>query len=157
MTPALARRFALWALVAWGVSVVLLLLFGDYLAGPAGGAVARPRTRPDLAAAVSAVLLAAATVLLLSWVTSMVAGPFALVKMRDRPNTLGVYRTIILPLSLAVGLVCAIAFPVKWNAGCDSHRAVVPLVTVPLYLLSDPDQAPVAYLRIPTTDGCSGV
>lgn len=90
--------------------------------------------------------LAAVTALVLSWVTSMVAGPFALVKLRGKSDTLRVYTSIVLPLSLAVGLVFAIAVPVEYGSDCDFNKAVVPLVTAPIYWLGDPSEARVSYV-----------
>lgn len=81
MTAALARRIAHWSLIAWSASVLLVVVFGS------------PNGTSDLAASAGALLLAMATALLLSWVTSMAAGPFALVKMRGRPDLLGVWKT----------------------------------------------------------------
>lgn len=140
MTASLARRIALWSLVAWAVSVLL--------------AVIRSGGHRNIATFLAALLIAAATALVLSWLTSMVAGPFMLVKLRGRPDTLGVYRTIVLPLSLAVGLVCAIAVPVHWESQCDRHSAVVPLVTAPVYLIGQPQSARVAYIDFIAVPTC---
>jgi hypothetical protein len=136
-----ARRIAFWSLIAWGVTMLLALIFS-------GGS-------PGILTILGAVLIAAATALVLSWVTSMIAGPFALVKMRRRPDTLGVYTRIILPLSLGIGLILAIAVPVHWTHNCVRRGAVVPLITAPIYLLGSPSDASIAYFKLADTPGCS--
>jgi hypothetical protein len=109
----------------------------------------------DLLALALGVLLAALTVLAIAWVTSMVAGPFVLVKLRNRPDTLGVWTTIVLPLSLAFALVCAVAIPLQWTEGCVRQKAVAPLFSVPVFLLKSEDRAPVAYVRFDDDRVCS--
>ncbi len=142
MTAARARRIAFWSLVVWALSVF-------WAAVTSGG-------EKDVLTFVVAFLIAAATALVLSWVTSMVAGPFALVRLRKRPDTLGVYTSIVLPLSLAFGLICAIAVPVSWNTECGRHHAVVPLITAPVYVLGHPESARVAYIDYITLPTCGG-
>lgn len=109
---------------------------------------------PDFVSLLVAVLLAGLTVLAIAWVTSMVAGPFVLVRLRNRPDTLGVWTTIVLPLSLAFALICAIAVPVQWTERCVQHKAIVPLFSAPFYLVSSPDRAPIAYFRISDETAC---
>jgi hypothetical protein len=144
LTPRLARRFAFWALAAWVASIVVVLLFGGVVGDPGFATIA------------GAVLLAAATALVISWVTSMVAGPFALVKMRNRPDTLDVWKSIVLPLSLATGLILAIALPVRWSDGCEKHEAVVPMITAPIYVFGSPGDASLAYFQSTDSTACSG-
>lgn len=143
MTAARARTIAWWALAFWVASV----FFGVVLA-------ALLSASPDFASLATAVLLAGVTVLAIAWVTSMVAGPFVLVKLRNRPDTLGVWTTIVLPLSLAFALVCAIAVPVQWTERCVKHQAIVPLISTPAILLGQPERAAVAYFRLDDKPAC---
>lgn len=143
LTAARARAIAWWALAFWVASVLFALVLALLI-----------DTSPDFASLAVAVLLAVVTVLAIAWVTSMVAGPFVLVKLRNRPNTLGVWTTIVLPLSLGFALVCAIAVPVQWTDQCVRHRAIVPLVAAPVILLSQPARAQVAYLRLDDKPDC---
>lgn len=145
MTAARARRIARWSLVAAVYSLAFALLLGSLYSGDL-----------NIVALVFAALLAGLTVAAITWVTSMVAGPFVLVKLRNRPDTLGVWTTIVLPLSLAFALICAIAVPVRWTEDCVEHPAVVPLVALPLFLLKSTDRTPVAYIRFEEEIVCFG-
>jgi hypothetical protein len=145
MTAERARRIARWSLVVAVASLAFALLLGSLYSGDL-----------NLVALVVAVLLAALTVVAITWVTSMVAGPFVLVKLRNRPDTLGVWTTIVLPLSLAFALVCAIAVPVRSTEDCLERTAVVPLIALPLYPLNSADRMPVAYIRFEDDLVCFG-
>lgn len=145
MTAVRARRIARWSLLAAVASLAFALLLGGWYSG-----------EWNLVAVLVAVLLAGLTVVAITWVTSMVAGPFVLVKLRKRPDTLGVWTTIVLPLSLAFALVCAIAVPVRWTENCLERTAVVPLIALPIYPLNRDDRMPVAYIRFEDDLICFG-
>lgn len=145
MTAPRARRIARWSLLAVVVSLFFALVLGSAYSGEV-----------NVVAIIVAVLIAGLTVAAISWITSMIAGPFVLVKLRNRPDTLGVWTTIVLPLSLAFALVCAIAVPVRGTEGCVERPAVVPLITLPVYLLNDSDRTPIAYIRFEEELDCPG-
>src|SRR4051794_16939309 len=130
MTAARARDWLTYAAVVWAVSMGLALL---------GFATFAEAGFFDFVTALAAIAVAAGIIVFLSWLTSMIAGPAVLIKLRNRPNTLGVWTTIVLPLSVAFACVCAIAVPVVDDRGCKKFYAAVPLIALPLYILGEPE------------------
>jgi hypothetical protein len=140
VTAERARAWLKYSAIAWAVSIVACLLLG---AAHYGADVV------DFATALTAVLIAAVIVAFIGWATSMVAGPIMLIKMRNRPDTLGTWKSIVLPLSLAFAFICGIAFPVKvfeeHPYNCKQLSAAVPLVTVPFYGIGSAGEGFPAY------------
>lgn len=145
MTAARARTWVEVSACAWAASIAVALLIAVAY-GNAG--------LMDFVTALTAVAIAVGITAFIAWLTSMVAGPVVLFKLRNRPDTLGVWTSIVLPLSIAFALVCGIATPVKVenHAGCADQWAAAPLITVPLYLWADPGPGFPAYISQSESD-----
>jgi hypothetical protein len=111
MTEARARSWVIRASSVWAASIALSVL-GFAAKGRAGFF--------DFATAITAVAISLGLIVFIAWLISMVAGPAVLIKLRNRPNTLGVWTAIALPLSIAFAFACCVAFPIAKDRGCTN-------------------------------------
>lgn len=134
MTATAARRAALFAAYAFGVSLACML-------------IAIPFTSVAVVSVLAGLLIAAGVMVFITWATSMIAGPAVLVKLRNQPDTLGTWKSVALPLSLTFACVCAIAVPARATAKCGTVTVAVPLAAAPFYWLGDKHTGFPAYVN----------
>lgn len=108
----------------------------------------------DLVTAITAIAISLGLIVFIAWLASMVAGPAVLIKLRNRPNTLGVWTTIVLPLSIAFAFACCVAFPVAQGRACTKFYAAVPLAAAPFYIFGEPGTGFPAYMSYQAIKDC---